>query len=62
MLELKPRGMRGSLGPGSVDVLGRTVGGPLHRARRAHSEERGRRAGNGAVPYGPLYRGSLERR
>src|SRR5215218_1750410 len=37
MLRLKRRGMRKLAGPGSVDVLGRTVGGPSSRVHRGTS-------------------------
>jgi hypothetical protein len=47
-------------GPGSVDVLGRTVGVPPARCRARElvaSDGLRRAAGDGAVPYGPLDQG-----
>ena len=55
-----PVGERRLARPGSVDVLGRTVGGQW-LASIASSEDEAM-AGHGAVPYGSLVRDSLERR
>ena len=41
--------------PGSVDVLGRTVGAPAGSLRIALAEDEGAMAGHGAVPCGSLF-------